>query len=205
MNTYVLPALGALVLAVGGCTQDAQQESLSPWPTTGLDDDYALLPYLEAIEEAQEPSAVVAAYAQGLAVVPDALELHHAYVLRMVQLGQPHAAAAQARILAGRDGADGLAWAVLAFDNAQAGRMELAFREILEGLPWAKDDPFALATASQLLAWYDHPPADADITPAIPAMASRVRLFYAGIPSFDQAYQQAAAVLAAMPANSPAK
>ena len=79
-------------------------------------------PYIQAIEQASDPSALVAAYAAGYAADRTNLKLHDAYVSRMVQFGVPEMAYHQAQLVAGLDPRNGLAQGVLAYVDAKRGR-----------------------------------------------------------------------------------
>src|SRR5512141_1126835 len=65
---------------------------------------------IQAIQQAADPSAVVAAYANGVAMDRNAPRLYEAYVARMVDLGLPELAYHQAQTLTTLQSNNGLAW-----------------------------------------------------------------------------------------------
>lgn len=155
----------------------------------------ATSPDIQAIERAGDPSAVIAAYARGAAKDPNSVSLNDAYVRRMVALHSPPLAVTQALFLTQADPANGVAWAVTAFDNARKGRMEPAFSEALLAAGRAPAEPFVLQMAAQLMAWYDDNPSRPEITPGVSATAARLRDLFAGNAAYAREYQAAQAAL----------
>jgi hypothetical protein len=110
---------------------------------------------IEAIHQAPDPSAVVAAYANGTALTPNDPKLSEAYVARMVELGLPEMAYHQAQTLTMLQSNNGLAWGVVAYVNARRGRMPEAIGAINLAGQFAPDNKFVAHTAGELFAWYD--------------------------------------------------
>jgi hypothetical protein len=110
---------------------------------------------LDQIADAPTPSAAVQAYGKALSTEPDSLALRQTFLQRMISLGLPQMAAAEARELTQRDPHDGLAWGVLAFTRAATGDTTEGLRDIVSAAQYAPNDPFVDRIAGQLLAWFD--------------------------------------------------
>ena len=85
---------------------------------------------IQAIEQAPDPSAAVAAYVNGAAVDRNDPKLSEAYVARMVDLGLPELAFHQAQTLTTLESNNGLAWGVIAYVEARRGNMAEAISAI---------------------------------------------------------------------------
>jgi len=120
---------------------------------------------IQALQQAPDPSAVVAAYANGAGVDRNDPKLDEAYVTRMVDLGLPELAYHQAQSLTILDPGNGLAWGVVAYVDARRGQMPEALDAINRAAHLASDIPFVQRTAGEALAWYDHK-ADKSTIPA---------------------------------------
>lgn len=110
---------------------------------------------IQAIQQAADPSAVVTAYANGIALDRNDPKLYDAYVARMVDLGLPELAYHQAQTLTTLQSNNGLAWGVLAYVDARRGQMPEAVSAINLAGQFAPDDKFVVHTAGELVAWYD--------------------------------------------------
>jgi hypothetical protein len=109
----------------------------------------------QAIQQAPDPSAAVAAYANGVATDRQESAIHAAYVARMIDFGLPEMAYRQAQTLTTLEPKNGLAWAVVAHVDARRGNMEEALSSINLGGQSAPDNRFVQRTAGEILAWYD--------------------------------------------------
>src|ERR1035441_3947298 len=110
MNTWLKVSLGLLVWgsALGsGCSQ-----SVTSQPAT-------VAAAIQAIQQAGDPSAAVAAYGSGLALTANDPKLHEAYVVRMVDMSLPEMAYHQAQTLTILQPNNGLAWGVVAYVDAR--------------------------------------------------------------------------------------
>ncbi len=110
---------------------------------------------IQAIQQAPDPSAVVTAYANGIAFDRNDPRLYEAYVARMVDFGLPELAYHQARILTTLQSSNGLAWGVVAHVDARRGQMADAISAISLAGQFAPENKFVAHTAGELLAWYD--------------------------------------------------
>ncbi|MDB6022577.1 MAG: hypothetical protein JWQ04_2434 [Pedosphaera sp.] len=110
---------------------------------------------VQAIQQAPDPSAVVAAYGNGVAVDRTDPKLYAAYVSRMVDLGLPELAYHQAQTLTTLESNDGLAWAVIAYVDARRSLMPDAISAIVLAGQFEPDNKFVQQTAGEILAWYD--------------------------------------------------
>src|ERR1035441_2680786 len=124
MNIWLKVSLGLLVWgsALGsGCSQ-----SVTSQPAT-------VAAAIQAIQQAGDPSAAVAAYGSGLALTANDPKLHEAYVVRMVDMGLPEMAYHQAQTLTTLQPNNGLAWGVVAYVDARRGQMPEAVSAIKIG------------------------------------------------------------------------
>lgn len=110
---------------------------------------------MRAIQQASDPSAVVAAYANGVATDRNDPKLYEAYVSRMVDLGLPELAYHQAQTLTTLESNSGLAWGVVAYADARRGEMPDAITAINLAGQAAPSNPFVQRTAGEIVAWYD--------------------------------------------------
>ena len=110
---------------------------------------------IQAIQQAPDPSATVAAYVNGAAVDRNDPKLSEAYVARMVDLGLPELAFHQAQTLTTLESNNGLAWGVIAYVEARRGNMAEAISAINLAGQFAPDNPLVERTAGEIVAWYD--------------------------------------------------
>lgn len=110
---------------------------------------------IQAIQQAPDPSAAVAAYANGFAADRNNPKLLDAYVVRMVDLGLPEMAFHQAETLTTLDSNNGLAWGVVAYVNARRTDMPEAISAINLAAKLVPDNKFVVHTAGEIVAWYD--------------------------------------------------
>src|ERR1019366_6908195 len=146
MNTWLKVSLGLLVW--GGVLGSGGSESASSQPAT-------VAAAIQAIQQAPDPSAVVAAYGSGIALAPNDPKLHEAYVARMVDMGLPEMAYHQAQTLTTLQPDNGLAWGVVAYVDARRGQMPEAVSAINLAGQFASSNKFVAHTAGEILAWYD--------------------------------------------------
>lgn len=110
---------------------------------------------IQAIQQAPDPSAVVTAYANGIALDRNDPKLYEAYVTRMVDLGLPELAYHQAQTLTTMQSNNGVAWGVVAYVDARRGEMPEAISAINLAAQFAPENRFVAHTAGELVAWYD--------------------------------------------------
>ena len=96
---------------------------------------------IQAIQQAPDPSATVAAYVNGASVDRNDPRLSEAYVVRMVDLGLPELAFHQAQTLTTLESNNGLAWGVIAYVEARRGNMPEAISAINLAGQFAPDNP----------------------------------------------------------------
>jgi len=146
---------------------------------------------LEAIRQAADPSAVVAAFAAGSAQVADDPKLVDAYVKRMVDLGVPEMAYHQAQALATMEPENGTAWAVVAYVDARKNNMPDALTAIERAARYAPDNLFVNRTAGGIIAWADSAAGQTALTASDVAKVDNLRNLVANRPGFSTAYQAA--------------
>jgi hypothetical protein len=110
---------------------------------------------IQAIQQASDPSAAIAAYANGIATDRNNPKIHEAYIAKMVELGLPEMAFHQAESLTGLESNNGLAWGVIAYVDARRGQMPEAISAVVLAGQFESDNPFVQRTAGELTAWYD--------------------------------------------------
>ncbi|HWW02367.1 MAG TPA: hypothetical protein VNZ64_21895 [Candidatus Acidoferrum sp.] len=146
---------------------------------------------IQAIQQAADPSAAVAAYANGIAVDRNDPKLHAAYVGRMVDLGLPELAYHQAETLTTLDPNNGLAWGVVAYVDARRLDMPAAIAAINLAGQLASDNKFVVHTAGEILAWYDFKADKATVPDTAKSGLDKVRTSLAKQPTFTEAYDNA--------------
>jgi hypothetical protein len=147
--------------------------------------------FIQAIQQAADPSAAVAAYASGFAADRNNAKLHEAYVSRMVDLGLPEFAYHQAETLTTLEPTNGLAWGVLAYVNARRLDMPAAISDINLGGQLAADNKFVVHTAGEILAWYDFKADKATVPENAKTGLEKVRGRLAKQPVYAEAYDNA--------------
>lgn len=132
-----------------------RQDARRPESFSGAE-EARLTPLVQSIQQAETASEAVDAYAAALSEAPDGGVLfEETYMRRMIELGAPHLAEAQAEDLLSRNPENGLAWAVLAYSSGAANDTSAALAEIATAMNFAPNDEFVQRTAGQLIAWYD--------------------------------------------------
>jgi hypothetical protein len=186
----VRTTLGLLTLASLGMAQGVVEDY---YDDVVIDDGQPaqVNPYIAEIERATEPSVAVEAYTRARANAPDSLLLEQVYVHRLAELGAPDLCQAEARDLVSRGVNDGLAWAVLAFNNAEGEDFAAALTEIANGVRYARDDEFVQRVAGQLLAWYDTGGARAELPVSVRQAVHDIRSALAGQSAYAAAYREA--------------
>jgi hypothetical protein len=150
-------------------------------------------PQLDAIRSAPDPSATIEAYARGVADGRvSVVELEQAYVRRMIELGAPELAEAQAHDLVHRGASDAFIAGVAAYDAAARGDARRAIANLKLALTAHPDDPLLLRTAGQVVAWYDSQPGQSNLSKEDAAGVEWLRANGKGSQEFADAYRMAA-------------
>jgi hypothetical protein len=110
---------------------------------------------VQSIQQAPDPSAAVAAYAEGISSDRNNPAVYHAFVAKMVDLGLPELAYQQAKTLSTLQATNGLAWGVIAYADARRGQMSDAVSEIIVAAQGAPTVHCVQRTAGEIVAWYD--------------------------------------------------
>lgn len=182
MNTWLKVSLGLLIW--GGMLESGCSESATSQPAT-------VAAAIQAIQQAPDPSAVVAAYGSGIALAPNDPKLHEAYVARMVDMGLPEMAYHQAQTLTTLQPNNGLAWGVVAYVDARRGQMPEAVSAINLAGQFASSNKFVAHTAGEILAWYDLKADKTKLPDNAKDGLTRVRALLERQPAFSEAYETA--------------
>jgi hypothetical protein len=175
-------SLGLMVL--GGVLGCGGSESATSQPAS-------VTAAIQAIQQAADPSAVVAAYGSGIALAPNDPKLHEAYVDRMVDMGLPEMAYHQAQTLTTLQPNNGLAWGVVAYVDARRGQMPEAVSAINLGGQFSSSNKFVAHTAGEILAWYDLKADKTKLPESAKDGLTRVRSLVDKQPAFTEAYEAA--------------
>lgn len=146
-----------------------------------------------AIQQAPDPSAAVAAYANGFAVDRNNPKLYEAYVARMIDLGLPEMAYHQAQTLTTLDSNNGLAWGVVAYVDARRAQMPEAISAINLAGQFAPDNKFVEHTAGEIVAWYDLKADKVNLPISAKEGVAKMRGLLEKRPAFNEAYTTAKA------------
>jgi hypothetical protein len=146
---------------------------------------------IQAIEQASDPSATVAAYANGAAIDRNDPKLSEAYVIRMVDLGLPELAFHQAQTLTTLQSNNGLAWGVVAYVEARRGNMAEAISAINLAGQFAPTSPLVERTAGEIMAWYDIKADKTTLSENAQRGLATIRQLLDKYPDFADAYETA--------------
>jgi hypothetical protein len=146
---------------------------------------------IQAIEQAADPSATVAAYVNGAAIDRNDPKLSEAYVVRMVDLGLPELAFHQARTLTTLQSDNGLAWGVVAYVEARRGNMAEAISAINLAGQFAPTSPLVERTAGEIMAWYDIKADKTTLSENAQRGLATIRQLLEKYPEFANAYETA--------------
>jgi hypothetical protein len=173
-------------MSLWGLTRPATAAAADP-PAAGND----IAAYIQAIQQASDPSAAVGAFANGLALDKSNVKLYEAYVDRMVFFGLPGLAFHQAQFVTTLDPSYGVGWGVIAYSESRQGNMDAAMSAMVSAVASAPADKFVQASVGELLAWYDknNPPVAQGLKDSLAAIKTRL----ASQPAYVQAYNQAKA------------
>jgi hypothetical protein len=143
---------------------------------------------IQAIQQAADPSAVVAAFGNGLAASPNDPSLYEAYVNRMVDLGLPELAYHQAQTLTTLEPNRGLAWGVVGYVDARRGDMADAVFAVSLAASLEPENKFVLRTAGEVTAWYDLRADQSTIPQATKDALAKARSLIGNKPAYTEAY-----------------
>jgi hypothetical protein len=146
---------------------------------------------IQAIRQAQDPSAAIQAYHDASAGGPADVAVERAYVARMVDFGLPEMADAQAQDVIRRNPQDGLSWAVAAYMSAKRDQNDLALKDVATAVRLDPGNTFVLRTAGQVAAWYDTQAAQTRTPEEARASLAAIKAQLAGNAAYAEAYRSA--------------
>jgi hypothetical protein len=158
-----------------------------------------LAPYIRGIEEAATAADATRNYGAALEQDRKNIPLRETYLRRMVALGMVDMLAYQANMLVNLDPNNGLAWAVLAFQEADRGAMTDAFDSLVRAVANRPEEPFVIDLAGQLVAWYDLQRDKSSLPGKVREAVDRLRRQLGGELAFAQGYKAANAALTKAP------
>ena len=145
-------AVIALLSIVAGALAEGKPGAASP-PMTPAERLAALI---EAVEEADNPSTAMAAYARGCAIDRSSVKLQNSYMRTMLRSGLPKIAFYAARVLVRHQPDNATAWGVVAYVHGKRGEPEKALEPGIRAVVISAKDPSIAHNAGQLLAWYEN-------------------------------------------------
>ncbi len=130
---------------------------------------------ITAVRNADDPAGVVEAYSRGLETHEHDPRLHEAYIRRMIDLGLAELTYYQAQELVGMDPYSGIGWAVIAQMNLLGGNGEGAVAAIHSAIRHGPDEPFALKTAGEIVAWIEANTGSLEVTSEMVGRAAELK------------------------------
>jgi len=190
--TFIVFAVAtvSLTFAAEAATQPASQ------PTTRPAAAERLAKLIEAVKDADSPSAAMSAYARGCGIDRLNADLQNAYMRKMLTFGLPKIGYYAARVLVSSQPDNGMAWGLVGYVHGRRGEIDKAFNVTIRAAALAPDDPSIMHNAGQLVAWYENellPPKPPDV---IRRILERVRPKLAKNADFVKAYNQMAGAYA---------
>jgi hypothetical protein len=160
---------------------------------------------IQAIQQASDPSAAIAAYANGIATDRNNPRIYEAYISKMVELGLPEMAFHQAESLTGMESNNGLAWGVVAYVDARRGQMSEAVSAVVLAGQFAPDHAFVQRTAGELTAWYDLKADKSTFSDSTKDAILKVRVSFEKRIAFTDAYNTASKAYKGQTTSPPAQ
>ena len=146
---------------------------------------------IAAIRDARDLDAALDGYAAGMAIDGGNVELHRAYLRKVVDLDAPKLGEAAARQVLAVDPGNGLARAVLADSEARQGLIVDALTDIGLAVRRAPDEPFVQRTAAHLLAWIDNNRQPPKLPASVQTTLQNARTALEDNPAYVAAYKDA--------------
>ena len=153
--------------------------------------DQSISAAIQAVQQAPDPSAAIAAFANGFAADRNSPQLYDAYVSRMVELGLPEMAYHQAQTLTALQANNGLAWGVVAYVDARRGQMPEAISAVNLAGQFTPNNTFVQHTAGELVAWYDLKADKSTVAQNAKDGLEKLRGLLDKRPAFSEAYNTA--------------
>ena len=172
-----------MILGMWSCVLAAAWGESTPSPE--------LAAAIQAIEQAADPSATVAAYVNGAAIDANDPKISEAYMTHMVDLGLPELAFHQAQTLTTLQSNNGLAWGVVAYVEARRDNMPEAISAINLAGQFAPTAPLVERTAGEIMAWYDIKADKATLSENAQRGLATIRQLLEKYPEFADAYESA--------------
>ncbi len=132
----------------------------------GPDKTNRLAGLIGRIKHADQPEAAARAYAGACSIDRSSIDLHRAYMRRMLKFGLPQYAFHPAHILTRLDTANGLAWGVVVYRHGKGNKMHDALAAAIRAEETESDNPGILHNLGMLTAWREKNPAAKGKLPA---------------------------------------
>lgn len=146
------------LLAAGPAASGVEPKDLAPHEKKELAD------LIGQIDKAEDIRAAASAYAQGCGICRTSPDLNRAYLRRMLKLGMPDNALVAAALLRNIDPSDPMAWALIAYDAGQRGKLPDALTSAVKAAELG-DGSSILNNLGQLVAWYEANRKDVQLPP----------------------------------------
>lgn len=146
---------------------------------------------IRRIRDAADLDTALDGYASGMAVDSGNVDLHRAYLRKVVDLDAPKLGENAARHVLSVDPGDGLARAVLADSEARQGAMVDALTDISLAARRAPNEPFVQRTAAHLLAWIDNHLQPPKLPSSVQTSLQNARASLENAPAYVAAYKDA--------------
>ena len=130
---------------------------------------------VQTVREQNHPDLVVVAYRKGIKLDPRNVQLHSAYMRRMLGLGVLHAAYEPAEILTKLEPRNATAWAIIAYVRARRNELASALEAEVTAASISLADMSVVNNLGQLIAWYENPGEAPKISTTSRAQADELR------------------------------
>lgn len=190
MNRHIIAlmlVLSVSALAWGDPPEDAATEGTEALSAEEV--EAQLLVLIEAIEQAETLPHAVDAYSQAGRLARGDPGINEAYLMKMLEFGQVQNAVYAARWLLRHDPDHGMAWAVLAYFEAENAVLPKALEAAAHAAGQLPDDPGVMQNAGILVAWYEAQSDPPHLPPGVGREIARSKEQWMAHPAFAESYE----------------
>jgi hypothetical protein len=149
-------AMTTLAVALGVAAAGFAAEPADGPEKPKADDSEHLQALIKVLEDTDNPSTAIAAYARAAAVDPKSVRLHRTYMRRMLRFGLPRIAYHPASALVTLSPENGTAWGVLSYMHGRKGELAKALAAGIRAAVLTENNESINHNTGQLLAWYEN-------------------------------------------------